>query len=260
MTSIIKFTKILLVFVLSTIFVSSCGTSKDLVYMQNDQYDHSDAILNLNKIRVQPHDQLSIIVSCKERELAELFNLKRSSDSGGNSQNLAYTVDDQGEINFPVFGKISVVGLTRTEISEYIANRLIKDNLITDPVVIVEFANLHFSALGAINSPGSYTITNDKMTLLEAIAMAGDLTPNGEREIVVIREQDGKRIKYTVDLRDKDIFTSPVYYIQQNDVIYVKPDNKIARQAADNPNDWKSIGLWMSIASFVSTMAILIFK
>ena len=260
MTSIIKSTKILLVFILSTIFVSSCGTSKDLVYMQNDQYDQSDVIHNLNQIKVQPQDKLSIIVSCKEPELASLFNLKRSQESGGNSQTLAYTVDNKGDINFPVLGKIHVEGLSRVEISEYIANRLIKENLITDPAVIVEFANLHFSALGAIGSPGTYEITNDRMTLLEAISMAGDLTPNGEREIIVIREQNGTRTKYTVDLRDKDIFNSPVYYIQQNDIIYVKPDKKIARQAADNPNDWKSIGLWMSIASFVSTMAILIFK
>lgn len=249
-----------LLLALTFLSLASCGTSKDLVYMQNDTYDLPETIHNLNKIRVQPQDQLSIIVSCKETELAALFNLKRSQESGGSSQNLAYTVDDNGDIIFPVFGNIHVAGLTRTEISEYIANRLIKDNLITDPVVIVEFANLHFSALGEISSPGSYAITNDKLTLLEAIAMAGDLTANGEREIIVIREQDGKRIKHTVDLRNSDIFQSPVYYIQQNDVIYVKPDNKIAREAADNPNDWKSIGLWMSIASFVSTMAILIFK
>lgn len=249
-----------LLLALLALSAASCGTSKDLVYMQEDTYDQPEEILNLNKIRVQPQDKLSIIVSCKETELASLFNLKRSQESGGSGQNLAYTVDDLGDITFPVFGKIHVAGLTRTEISDYIANRLIKDNLITDPVVLVEFANLHFSALGAINSPGTYDITNDKLTLLEAIAMAGDLTNNGERDIIVIREQDGKRVKHTVDLRDKDIFNSPVFYIQQNDVIYVKPDNKIARQAADNPNDWKSIGLWMSIASFVSTMAILIFK
>lgn len=240
--------------------ISSCGTSKDLVYMQNDSYDQSEDILNINKIRVQPQDKLSIVVSCKETELASLFNLKRSQESGDSRQSLAYTVDESGDISFPVFGNIHVAGLTRTEISEYIANRLIKDNLITDPVVLVEFDNLHFSVLGAISSPGNYDITNDRITLLEALAMAGDLTPNGEREIIVIREQDGKRIKHKVDLRNKDIFNSPVYYIQQNDVIYVKPDNKIARQAADNPNDWKSIGLWMSIASFISTMAILIFK
>lgn len=249
-----------LLLALLALSVSSCGTRKDLVYMQDDSYDRYEEILNLNKVKVQPQDQLSIIVSCKEPQSADLFNLKRSQNSGGSSQNMAYTVDDQGDINFPVLGKLRVAGLTRTEISEYIANRLIKDGQITDPVVLVEFANLHFSALGAINTPGTYPITNDKMTLLEAIATAGDLMPNGERNIIVIREQDGKRIKYTVDLRDKDIFDSPVYYIQQNDVIYVKPDKKIARQAADNPNDWKSIGLWMSIASFVSTMAILIFK
>lgn len=246
---------------LTIMTLSSCGTHKDLVYMQNDTYGQLEEILNLNKIKVQPQDQLSIIVSCKEEELASLVNLKRpTSSSGGENGRLVYTVDEFGDISFPQLGKIHIAGLTREEISEKIANLLIKEELIGDPIVIVEFSNLHFSAIGAVNSPGSYSITNDKLTLLEGLAMAGDLSPNGEREIIVIREQDGKRIKYIVDLRDKNIFDSPVYYLQQNDVVYVKPDNKIARQAADNPNDFKSIGLWMSIITFVSTMAVLIFK
>lgn len=240
--------------------LSACGIHKDLVYMQDDEYGQQEEILNLNKIKVQPQDQLSIIVSCKEPELAALFNLKRTSTSGGENGKLVYTVDESGAISFPVLGKIQISGLTRDQISTKIADLLIQGEWISDPVVIVEFANLHFSAIGAVNSPGAYSITNDKLTLLEALAMAGDLSPNGERQIIVIREQDGQRIKHMVDLRDKNLFESPVYYIQQNDVIYVKPDKKIARQAADNPNDFKSIGLWMSIVTFLSTMAVLIFK
>lgn len=251
-----------LALLLTIMTLSGCGTHKDLVYMQNDTYGQLEEILNLNKIKVQPQDQLSIIVSCKEEELASLVNLKRptASGGGGESGRLVYTVDESGDINFPQLGKIHIAGLTREEISEKIGGLLIQEELLSDPIVIVEFSNLHFSALGAVNSPGSYSITNDKLTLLEGLAMAGDLSPNGEREIVVIREQGGQRIKYIVDLRDKNIFDSPVYYLQQNDIVYVKPDNKIARQAADNPNDFKSIGLWISIVTFVSTMAVLVFK
>lgn len=243
------------------LMLSSCATRKDIVYMQNDIYGVQEAIVNLNRIKVQPQDQLRIIVSCKESELASLFNLKDASgNGGGDNSRLSYTVNEFGDINFPVLGEIHIAGLTRDEISHKIAEMLIKGEWISDPIVTVEFANLHFSAMGAINAPGSYSITNDKITLLEALSMAGDLSPNGEREIVVIREQNGTRVKYLVDLRDKNLFESPVYYLQQNDVIYVKPDGKIARQAADNPNDFKSIGLWMSIVTFVSTMAVLIFK
>ncbi len=245
---------------LTILTLSACGIHKDLVYMQDDEYGQQEEILNLNKIKVQPQDQLSIIVSCKEPELAALFNLKRTNTSSGENSKLVYTVDESGDISFPVLGKIHISGLTRDQISTKIADLLILGEWISDPVVIVEFANLHFSAIGAVNSPGAYSITNDKLTLLEALAMAGDLSPNGERQIIVIREQDGQRIKHMVDLRDKNLFESPVYYIQQNDVIYVKPDKKIARQAADNPNDFKSIGLWMSIVTFLSTMAVLIFK
>ena len=240
--------------------LSACTTHKDLIYMQNDRYGQSESILNLNKIKVQPQDQLRIIVSCKEPKLASLFNLKDNSGSNSGTSQLSYTVDDNGDINFPELGKIHISGLTRDEISTKIADLLIKGEWISDPIVTVEFSNLHFSAIGAVGAPGTYSITNDKLTLLEALSMAGDLSNNGEREIIVIREQNGKRIKHLVDLRDNDIFDSPVFYIQQNDVIYVKPDEKIARQAADNPNDYKSLGMWFSILSFLMTTSILIFK
>lgn len=241
--------------------LASCSAHKDIVYLQNERFGESEAILNLNKIKIQPHDQVSIIVSCKEQELADLFNLKRSQLSGGGTNTrMGYTVDDAGNITFPNLGPIHIAGLTRDEISKKIANLLIAGKWISDPIVTVEFNNLHFSALGEVKSPGSYPITNDHITLLEALSMAGDLSIHGERDIMVIREQNGKRVKYMVDLRDNNLYDSPVYYLQQNDVIYVKPDQTVARQAADNPNNFKSISFWMSIASFLTSMAILIFK
>lgn len=244
---------------LAGLLSTSCGTVKDIVYMQNDSYGVDEKIENINDIKVQPQDQVSIIVSCKEPELVSLFNLKKPE--GQTSQNqLAYTVNKDGEITFPVLGQVHVAGMNRDEIAKKIADLLKKGNWVSDPTVVVDFANLHFSVLGEVGSPGSYSITNDRITLLEGLAMAGDLTEHGERDIVVVREKDGVRTRYVVDLRDKDLFSSPVYYLQQNDVIYVKPDNVIARQAADNPNNLKSIGLWMSICSFVATMAVLIFK
>lgn len=240
--------------------IASCNASKDILYMQDATINQEEAIVDVNTIKVQPQDQLTIIVSCKEDELASLFNLKRTSGSSGSSGELYYSVDSEGNIEFPVLGKIHVAGLTRQEIRAKIADMLVKGEWIADPVVTVEFANLHFSVLGEVGSPGTYGITNDRVTLLEGLAMAGDLSPHGEREVMVIREQDGRRIKYLVDLRDEKLFDSPAFYLQQNDVIYVKPDNVVARQAADNPNNFKSIALWMSIASFISTMAVLIFK
>lgn len=234
--------------------------------MQNAVYGQENAVVNLKEIKVQPHDQLSIVVSCKEPELAQLFNLvqanRQMGQTGRQSQGnvSVYTVNSGGDINFPVLGSIHIAGLNREQISGKIAKALMDGKWIADPVVSVEFANLHFSIVGEVANPGTYAIADDKMTLLEAVSKAGDLTEYGERVITVIREQDGKRKKYLVDLKDDSLFESPAYYIQQNDVIYVRPNKAVARRSEDNPNNLKSISLWTSIASLVTTIAVLIFK
>ena len=146
------------------------------------------------------------------------------------------------------------------EISDKIADMLIKGDWVSDPVVTVEFANLHFTALGEVGSPGTHSIDNDRITLLEAISMAGDLTIYGNRNITVIREEDGKRTKYLVDLKDDNLFNSPVFYIKQNDVIYVEPNGVKAGQASVNENPLKSVSMWMSIATFLMSVGLIIFK
>lgn len=250
-----------------TLLATSCSSPKNIAYMQNAVYGQQEAVLNLNEIRIQPKDQVSIVVSCKEPELARLFNLVQATNKVGQEGNQqsqgnvsVYTVDNAGDIEFPVLGRIHIAGLTRSEISRKIADDLIRGKWVSDPVVSVEYANLHFTVVGEVKSPGTYPISNDRVTLLEAISKAGDLTPYGEREITVIREENGKRTKYLVDLRDNAMFESPAYYLQQNDVIYVQPNKAVARQAEDNPNNLKSISLWTSIASLLTTVAVLIFK
>lgn len=248
------------------LLASSCSSPENIAYMQNAVYGQENAVVNLKEIKVQPHDQLSIVVSCKEPELAQLFNLvqanRQMGQTGRQSQGnvSVYTVNSGGDINFPVLGSIHIAGLNREQISGKIAKALMDGKWIADPVVSVEFANLHFSIVGEVANPGTYAIADDKMTLLEAVSKAGDLTEYGERVITVIREQDGKRKKYLVDLKDDSLFESPAYYIQQNDVIYVRPNKAVARRSEDNPNNLKSISLWTSIASLVTTIAVLIFK
>lgn len=250
------------------LFASSCSSPKNIAYMQNAVYGQEEFVVNLNEIRIQPQDKLSIVVSCKEPELARLFNLVQATNRVGQENSMqqsdgrvsVYTVDSNGDIEFPVLGKVHLAGLTREEISGKIAKELIDGKWVSDPVVSVEYANLHFSVVGEVKSPGTYAISDDRITLLEAISKAGDLTPYGEREITVIREKDGKRTKYLVDLKDNSMFESPAYYLQQNDIIYVQPNKTVARQAADNPNNLKSISLWTSIASLLTTVAVLVFK
>lgn len=249
------------------LLVSSCSTPRNIAYMQNTVFGQEEAIANLNEIKIQPKDKLSIVVSCKEPELARLFNLVQASNRVGQESSQqsdgnvsVYTVDSYGDITFPVLGKVHIAGLTREQISEKIAQDLINGKWVSDPIVTVEYANLHFSVVGEVTNPGTYAISNDQVTLLEALSKAGDLTPYGEREITVIREEGGKRIKYLVDLRDNNLFESPAYYLKQNDIIYVQPNKAVARQAEDNPNNLKSISMWISIASFLTTIAVLIFK
>ena len=134
--------------------------------------------------------------------------------------------------------------------------------MINDPVVTVEFSNLYISVLGEVNNPGRYGIDRDKITLLDAIGMAGDLTIYGKRQnVVVMREEEGKQLFYRVDLTSvDDLYSSPVYYLQQKDVVYVEPNETRARQSTVNGNNVRSTSFWVSIASLLTSVAVLIFK
>lgn len=259
--------KILLMAMLA-LALASCNTSKKIVYFQDIQVNRPEAITEARDITVQPKDQISILVSSKDPQLAALFNLPRVQYRVGgsdlqnyNGEVAGYTLDTEGYIDFPVLGRLYVVGMTKGEIASYIKKRLIDENLINDPVVTVEFMNLYYSILGEVNSPGKYMITKDQITLLEAISMAGDLTIYGKRDAVfVVREEDGQRVTHWVDLRTQDLFHSPVYYLKQNDVIYVQPNKVRAGQSTINENSVKSVSLWISIASFLSSLGVLLFK
>lgn len=252
--------------------LSSCGSQKQITYLQNTTPGVSYPINQSSKIVARPGDKLSIVVTCADPQTSALFSLMTShrsitsapSSTGGVSGEGSmsdYTVDNAGYITFPILGKVHVGGLNREQISELIHNDLVSKQLVKDPVVVTEFVNLHYSITGEVNSPGTYAITNDRVTILEALAEAGDLTIYGRRDnIKVIREEDGKRTTYLVDMRDDSLFDSPAYYLQQNDVIYVEPNGTRSGQASVNENNWKSVSLWLTLASFVTSIAVLIIK
>lgn len=247
---------------------ASCNTSKQIVYFQ----DYESGIYERTRIHpgivIQPQDMLSIVVSCKNPELSAPFNLpivsyqagNELSRTGYNQKLLGYAVSSEGTIDFPVLGMLKVSGMTRWELAEVIKGMIMKEHLIKDPVVTVEFMNFRVSVIGEVHAPGTYTITGDKVTILEAISMAKDLTIFGKRDnIAVYREKDNRRIMHRVDLRSRDIFTSPVYYLQQNDIIYVEPNKTRAGQSNINENSFKSVSLWLSVVSLAGTM-VLLFK
>lgn len=221
----------LLVIAICAILLSSCKTQEKILYFQDIQLNKNEPVVGSRDIRLQPKDQISIIVNSKDPQLAALFNLATASTQvgstgiSGNSKISGYTLDDKGEIDFPVFGKIKVSGMTKSEVAEHVKTSLMEANLINDPVVTVEFMNLYVTVLGEVSSPGKYMISKDQITLLEALSMAGDLTIYGIRDgIYVIREENGQRITYKTDIRSKNLFASPAYFLKQNDVIYVEPN------------------------------------
>lgn len=246
----------------------SCKTSKEIIYLQDIDTGKVSAVDSEHSITIQPKDMLSIIISCKDPELAAMFNLPVVSyqtgseivnSSTGTQRLTGYVVDESGYIDFPIIGKIEVAGLNRWQLQDKIRQALIDGNLLKDMVVTVEFMNFKISILGEVNSPGSYKIEGDKVTILEAISMAKDLTIYGKRDqVYVIREDNNKRTSYRVDLRSTELFQSPVYYLKQNDIIYVQPNKVRAGQSTINENNMKSVSLWISIASLLSSLGVLV--
>lgn len=249
------------------LLLASCNTSEKILYFQDVPVNQSEAIEGARNITLQPKDEISIVVNSKDQQLTLLFNLvtaqKRAGSEGtsGNGEVSGYTLNDNGDIDFPVLGVLHVDGMTKDQVSVFIKNKLIEKKLVNDPVVTVEFMNLYFSMLGEVKSPGKYSISKDQITLLEAISMAGDLTIYGKRNnIMVVREENGQRTTYSADIRSNDIFNSPVYYLKQNDVVYVQPNKVRAGQSTINDNNVKSVSLWISLASLFASLATLIFK
>lgn len=250
----------------------SCNSSKDVLYFQDLKAGDSVAMAAIPvPVTVRPDDKISIVVNSRDPQLMALFNLPRvnkqmstvgqaSSTNVSNGQDvMGYTVDSRGEIDFPVLGKIKVEGKTREEIGAYIKNELIAKNLVKDPIVTVEFMNLCVSVLGEVNSPGRYGIDRDKTTIIDALSMAGDLTINGNRNNVTVLRQDGdvQRV-YAIDLTSgRDIYSSPAYYLQQNDIVYVEPNEMRARQSTVNGNTIRSASFWISITSLVMSIVVL---
>lgn len=252
------------------LLLASCETP-NVAYFKDLDNGMVNSVSEVLDIRVRPEDKLSIVVKSKNAQLSDLFNLPVMSQRIGyttptvnQSQNMSlYTVDSHGNIDFPVLGTLSVAGLTREQVANLVKQELINNGMVKDPVVTVEYGNLSFSVMGEVARPGRYAFDRDHLTLLEAISTAGDLTIKGKREnVLVMRENSkGTRTTYRVDLtKGADLYRSPVFYLQQNDVIFVEPNDYRAREATVNGNNVRSTSFWISIASLATTVAVLVFK
>lgn len=251
----------------TAVILASCASAKDITYFQNRAVNRPEKIDRHAGIVIQPKDMLSIVVSGRNPELVAMFNLPVISYQAGsevvtggyNQRLMGYVVDNEGNIDFPVLGTLSVSGLTRWELSEKIKRELLDESLLTDAVVTVEFLNFKVSILGEVNSPGTYSVEGDKVTILQAISLAKDLTIFGERENVsVIREKNGERIIYQINLCDVSLFNSPAYYLQQNDIVYVEPSQIKARQSTTDDKALRMTSILVSSGSLAVSIATLV--
>lgn len=246
------------------VFFTACTSTKKILYLQDVVPLKQQDIEQKYEVIIHSDDLLAIMVNSRDPELALPFNMpmvtyQLGSNSTGQQRVLGYLVDTNGDIDFPILGKIHVEGLTRMQLTELVKNKLIEGDLIKDPIVTVQFLNFKVSVMGEVGRPGSFTISGDRITLLEALSMAGDLTIYGRRDRVgVIRENNGKRTILFHDLRSAEIFNSPCYYLQQNDIVYVEPNKAKSGQSGINQNN--TIGVWVSVISLLTTIAVLIFK
>lgn len=264
-----KFCKIIIV-AASVLVLGSCSTPKQISYFQDLRPGESELTLAVpTEIKIQPKDKLSILINSQDARLTNLFNLPIVSqqigqeNSSGTSRGVSgYTVDSKGDIDFPVLGALHVQGMTREEVAAYIKKELQSHDLIKDPVVTVEFMNLSVNVMGEVNNPGRYNIDKDHITILDALSQAGDLTIYGKREkVLVLRTEEGKQRVYGVNLCSADhLYSSPGYYLRQNDVVYVEPNDTKARQSTVNGNNVRSTSFWISLASLLTTIGVLVFK
>lgn len=255
------------------ILCAGCSVPKNVTYFQ-DLSEEVVTMPNTGEIRIEPNDKLSITVKTMDPSLSALFNLSVYADRTGDGEifnqgagtlrnSMAtssgiskYTVSPQGTIDFPLLGELKVEGMTRSELSGFIKGEIMGRDLAKDPVVTVEFVNLGVSLLGEVNSPGLYSINKDRLNILEALSMAGDLTILGQRDnVAVVREKDGKIETYRLDLTNfKELSQSPAYYIKQGDIVYVEPNNNKKRQTTTNGNNLVSTSFWVSVASLLTSV------
>lgn len=238
-----------------------CKAPEKVLYLQDLNQPLEQALTQTAGMKIQKDDLLQINILANNPEVAKPFNLmaqvSEMGTSSSNPEQTAYLVDASGNIDIPVLGRMTVEGLTTQEVKNAISKQLQEKNLIKDPVITVRIQNFKVSVLGEVKNPGVVDVKGERITVLEALSKAGDLTIQGRRDhVAVIREVDGKRTVNYLNLKSKDIFDSPYYYLKQNDVVYVEPNN--ARTVQYRNNQVNNVGTWLSVLSSMLSVITLI--
>lgn len=256
----------LLLTLAAVLLMSSCVSTKKIVYFQNSDevFRQAQQIIQQYEMRLKPADQVLIKVTCSEPELLAIFaqdvvmgttgtsGVSNISSSGSMSNAYGYTVSNDGSIILPAVGRVEVAGLTSDEAAKCIEEHIIKANLIKDPEVTVRLLNARVAVLGAVKNPGMINLSSERNTILDVLSQCGDIADTGLRKkISLYREENGERKKYNIDLTDCDVFQNPAYYVQQNDMIYVEPNKS---QSIKSSAFYTFLGAGASILGVASTI------
>ncbi len=258
--------KFFLLLTTAIVTFTSCNTKEKVVYFQDIQNAEVIQAQMVENLKFQPGDRLTIVVtSSLTPEDAVSYNLpivtmQAGSITGQNYSNQMsyYTVEPDGMIEVAGLGRMVIAGKSRSEVTEELQNKL-RNGLLNDAIVAVNPVNQYINILGEVKTPNRYLLNKDNITILEAITMAGDLTIQGDRSnILVMRNENGQVKNYYMDIRSKDIFSSPAFYLKQNDIVYVQPNEVKSNNYVNNGNSIRQISTWLSLLSFITTTIILI--
>ncbi len=251
--------------VLVALALASCSTPYNVAYFQDMPLEKRVPIVKPQSIRLRPQDKISILVSTRDASLSQMFSLNSTysisqaatgTTNNTNSAPSEYTINSDGTIDFPILGRLAVQGYTREELQNYIKDELVNRNLVKEPIVTVEFVNMNVLMIGAIGTT-RIPIDRDQFTILDAITQAGDLQIDGMRENVrVIRESGiNQRVAYEVNLCSaEELYNSPVYYLQQNDIVYVEPNNKTKRTTTEYGSRMVNYTFWTGLLTSALTL------
>ncbi|QVY67319.1 polysaccharide biosynthesis/export family protein [Polaribacter sp. Q13] len=248
--------KVKITILLMVLGMSSCVSNKDIAYFQFDEIDQSK-VSNKFETVFKPDDLLQITISSDDIEATKPFNLPAvtfgttTGSASGTPKQQSYLIDSKGEIDFPILGKLKLGGLSR-EAALQLLKGMLSPDYVANPTINISIANFKVTVYGDVKKPGTFTIPNERVSILDAIGLAGDLNISGKRDnVLVIREENNKKVKYRVNLLSNKTLTSPVFYLQQNDVVYVEHNKARIQSASSNSNT----SLFISITGLIITVA-----
>ena len=258
-----KIRKLLFCAAVALMSLTSCKQTQEIAYIHDAQRDSAMNMQGQFSGGIQANDLLSIYVESETPESTIQFNQETNKIAVSNGQVMnpgssavsGYLVNHDGDIIFPVLGKIHVLGMTHNDLAQHIEQQLISEGHITDPVVTVKLMNFRVCILGDVNRPGQLVVPGERLTIFEAISMAGDLTIYGQRHnVTIIREENGLRTIGEIDLSSQSVFDSPYYYLHQNDVVYVEPNMRKKKNAERDPMLMSYISSAVSVVSVVASV------